>query len=464
MFPGAPPFRTSPCPRGPVCQHGAELCIFGHSLSAEQTDIPPLAVYQARQRAARTRPADTPPGSSGAPQAAPTQPQDAGPKIALQAACKFPWKTRQAALDRIHAAVAAWPDAHERALALEQQIYDSASSKQVYGSLFASKIQALRKGAPLQDCAAAAPPPPIAELEGLLHSAEVLAENGYVLSLSSPPPSPFEFACASPEAGDPPQAKEAVCQRCRCAFDPASHYAAADPAPCQHHFGRKQKIGGQRVFSCCQRPVGGEPCMRAPCHVYSRAVPAAEHTAVADWPAHPSQLAIIALDAEMVYTQCGCEVARVSAVDWNLCPVLDLFVEPEAPIVDYNTRFSGITAQILHSPLPLPEHPALQQLAEPRWIVSGDRLRTTVLPMLIGAHTIMVGHSLEHDLNKLKLVGTRVLDTAVLFPHGERAGLKHSLRDLAKRHLCEFIQEGSHGHDSLQDAATCMKLVKLKLA
>lgn len=55
------------------------------------------------------------------------------------------------------------------------------------------------------------------------------------------------------------------------------------------------------------------------------------------------------MDCEMVTTTKGLELARVSLVDYNFEPVFDSFVKPTNPIINYNTRYSGITAEILEN-------------------------------------------------------------------------------------------------------------------
>ena len=52
---------------------------------------------------------------------------------------------------------------------------------------------------------------------------------------------------------------------------------------------------------------------------------------------------IYALDGEMVYTTHGLELIRLSVVGIDGRPAYDSLVQPEHPVVDYNTRFSGLT-------------------------------------------------------------------------------------------------------------------------
>ncbi len=56
----------------------------------------------------------------------------------------------------------------------------------------------------------------------------------------------------------------------------------------------------------------------------------------------------VAIDCEMVITSGGSqELARLTAVDARGSVLLDMLVVPEAPVVNYNTQFSGITKELL---------------------------------------------------------------------------------------------------------------------
>lgn len=81
---------------------------------------------------------------------------------------------------------------------------------------------------------------------------------------------------------------------------------------------------------------------------------------------------------------------------------------------------------------------------------------------LITPHTILVGHSLNSDLNALKLTHPYLIDTGILYPHPRGPPYRQSLKWLAQKYLSSEIQKGSKGHDSVEDARACLDLVKLK--
>jgi RNA exonuclease 1 len=55
-------------------------------------------------------------------------------------------------------------------------------------------------------------------------------------------------------------------------------------------------------------------------------------------------------------------------------------------------------------------------------------------------------------------VHTRIVDSALLFPHGRGLPFRMSLRELAKRHLGLTIQTaGADGHSSLEDARIALE-------
>ena len=86
------------------------------------------------------------------------------------------------------------------------------------------------------------------------------------------------------------------------------------------------------------------------------------------------------------YTTVGLELARVTAVDMQCKTVFDTLVRPAHPIVDYNTRFSGLTAHDFTSDV----------------TTSLTDVQAQLLSM-VSMETILLGHSLDSDLRALKV-------------------------------------------------------------
>lgn len=161
-----------------------------------------------------------------------------------------------------------------------------------------------------------------------------------------------------------------------------------------------------------------------------------------------SETNIYSIDCEFCRSIDEEVLTRISVINYQEEVVLDTYVKPDVPIVDYVTKYSGITEESLVDVTTKLEDVQEQILS----IVSCD--------------DILVGHSLHSDLKVLKISHPRIIDTSVIYDHNRGPPAKPALRILAKKHLDISIQQGEDngtGHSSVEDAIACLKLLKLKL-
>ncbi|NWH84814.1 AEN nuclease, partial [Aegithalos caudatus] len=158
----------------------------------------------------------------------------------------------------------------------------------------------------------------------------------------------------------------------------------------------------------------------------------------------------VAIDCEMVGTGPQgrlSELARCSVVNYEGDVVYDKYVRPELPIVDYRTRWSGITKQHMKNAIPF------------------TAAQVEILKIL--KDKIVVGHAIHHDFQALKYFHPkdRTRDTSQSPMLKKRAGLpvraNVSLKNLARYLLHKKIQGGCQGHSSVEDAQTAMELYRL---
>lgn len=151
-----------------------------------------------------------------------------------------------------------------------------------------------------------------------------------------------------------------------------------------------------------------------------------------------------ALDCEMVNTTIGIEIVRVTVINHEGEEIYESKVKPKNLILDYKSKYSGITEDSLKN--------------------CSKRLLDVQLDLLkvFDKDTILIGHSLESDLKALKMVHYNVVDTSIMYPHKYGPPYKWGLKLLSEQHLQRIIQS-EEGHDSKEDALASLDLVWKKL-
>ena len=209
---------------------------------------------------------------------------------------------------------------------------------------------------------------------------------------------------------------------------------------CTYHSGEVQTSEGEQRWTCCQNDAKSKGCEVAGAHVWCDPLPAISGPRRSYVRIRPAEMptnypSVYAIDCEVIYTTFGLEVAKVTVVDIDGLIVYDTYVIPEHPVVDYNTRSSGVTAEHIQS--------ARTFISDVQDYLSG----------FIFSDTILIGHGIQDYLRLLRLMHDNIIDTSVCFhnSHGIPYG---SLPTLVKRILGRDKQT-----DSYVDAQAIMDLM-----
>nr|XP_046241388.1 uncharacterized protein zgc:152968 isoform X2 [Scatophagus argus]XP_046241389.1 uncharacterized protein zgc:152968 isoform X2 [Scatophagus argus] len=360
-------------------------------------------------------------------------------------------------------------DAFEKALAEERTVYNRSVNKLKYQSVAVNALKRLKS----QNAAAAAAKEEnkvnsqsfkgniplnlkkfkgnddMALYEGLKNyilSEEKLIESNFPVQHPEKPGCAVLFADNKKGSTDP---LKRICCRCGATFSVSQMGKHIRKEECNYHYGKgiKNKVPGgvETRYSCCEGVMGAPGCQVFKLHVHNSL---SLDGFVLTVPRHPSDTScpgVYSLDCEMCYTVQGLELSRVTLVNSSLQVIYDTFVKPDNEVIDYNTRFSGITEDDMKG-----NHTSLREVQE-------------TLLSFINADTILIGHSLETDLCALKFLHGTVVDTSVVFPHRLGPPHKLTLNNLTADYLRRIIQESVCGHDTAEDAAACMELMLWKV-
>ena len=204
---------------------------------------------------------------------------------------------------------------------------------------------------------------------------------------------------------------------------------------------------------------------------------------------------IFAIDCEMVETEMGKELARVTiceieyfdqvtkteSIDTCKTVLLDAVVQPYNRITNYLTKYSGISADTYDDAdnRRFGEDKLDRHGRGQNHILRLEQVQAALL-QIIHPCDIVIGHSLENDLHALRFIHPTVVDTAMMFqrhstkndnhksndtsghvppssPFSSRS-FKYSLRHLTAVLLQREIQRPDRPHCSTEDAKAAMDL------
>ncbi|KAE8356262.1 ribonuclease H-like domain-containing protein [Aspergillus coremiiformis] len=162
----------------------------------------------------------------------------------------------------------------------------------------------------------------------------------------------------------------------------------------------------------------------------------------------PARRSAVAIDCEMVRVAGKMtEVVQVCAVDVLTGEILvDKAVVPTRPVIDWCTRWSGMT------------HRRLEDMKRQGKAVNGGSEALAEVLKFVDGDTIVVGHALDNDLRALAMHHSKVLDTAIITRDAVTeemvgAGCQRTwkLKTLCQDFLDKDIQQSSSGHDCVED-------------
>jgi DNA polymerase III epsilon subunit-like protein len=131
-------------------------------------------------------------------------------------------------------------------------------------------------------------------------------------------------------------------------------------------------------------------------------------------------------------------------------PLLNELVRPFGNVSDWRTRHTGATAT------------DIDEAVKKGTALNGWRAARSKLWELIDSDAILIGHSLKNDLDILRIIHTKIVDSAILTSNamGVHKGSQLPLQDLCKQLLGMTIQDhGKQGHSCLEDVMATREVV-----
>ncbi|OQE16329.1 hypothetical protein PENFLA_c028G03742 [Penicillium flavigenum] len=170
----------------------------------------------------------------------------------------------------------------------------------------------------------------------------------------------------------------------------------------------------------------------------------------------PKRRAIV-LDCEMVQVEGGRrELAFLSAIDFLTGEILiDNYVQPKLKVVNWDSRFSGVTPGAMN-----------KAVKKGTALFSWEGARSKLWEFM-DSETVLVGHSLNNDLDVLGIIHWNIVDSSIITSEAvfhtvharEPLNRTWSLKTLTNELVNYDIQVGKQGHSALEDAHATRDIV-----
>ncbi|KAM3067143.1 hypothetical protein ACMFMG_011697 [Clarireedia jacksonii] len=220
---------------------------------------------------------------------------------------------------------------------------------------------------------------------------------------------------------------------------------------CIFHLYKRNKRNSKRPYKCCSD--GGRGCKISPTHDFQMPLRAIKHEDFRQTPpaSAETKCLAVALDCEMAgVAGGGSEAILLCVTDYLTGAVLlNRYVSPREPIIQMRSSIHGISKSILET--------ATRQGQTLR----GWEAARLELWKYIDSNTIIVGHALQHDLDALRMIHPRIVDSAILSRnavgiHRIRWGLQTLCSELV--HI-QIRKNKEAIHDCLEDVLAAREVI-----
>jgi len=165
---------------------------------------------------------------------------------------------------------------------------------------------------------------------------------------------------------------------------------------------------------------------------------------------HKPTFRAVTLDCEMAGVTGGQnELILLCVADYFTGAILlNRLVSPTQRVTDWRRKIHGVTASVM-------ELAIRQGQALAGWREARDELWK-----FIDGDTILVGHALHHDLDVLRMIHRRVVDSAILARNAVGMSRQWGLKDLCNELLHIGLRENKAGvHDCMEDVLATREVV-----